>query len=169
MKKLSKAKKVAIILSAIAAIMIATGCSSTGSTDTNSETANSTTTAVSVESVSSEEEKKGPDLKMLYDEYCDADWAEVGSDGSYLTLDTNPRDKVQQTLTHKDNTPTYVITALGKINSALGLPDSLLSQDIAHTTAADGKQSETFEDAGVTVTWKYHPDTGLLVTYKTIY
>ena len=36
------------------------------------------------------------------------------------------------------------------------------------TTALMGRQSETFSDVGLTVSWSYHPDNGLCVTYKVI-
>ena len=36
---------------------------------------------------------KGPDFKTIYDEYCSSIWADVGSDGSYLAIDTNPYDE----------------------------------------------------------------------------
>ena len=51
------------------------------------------------------------------------------------------------------------------MNTELGLPDSL-SKDMGQTTWSMGKQQEEFEDAGVKVTWTYHPDKGLEVTYK---
>lgn len=103
---------------------------------------------------------KGPDFKALYNEYCTSTWADVGSDGSYLSIDTNPYDRDDDGLAYP-----AAYTAIKEINSALGLPDSLISE-MGSTTGADGKQSETFDDVGITVTWKYHPDKGLEVTYK---
>ena len=38
------------------------------------------------------QKNKGPNFKKLYDEHCRSIWASVGSDGSYLTIDTNPFD-----------------------------------------------------------------------------
>ena len=35
----------------------------------------------------------GPDLQAIYDEYCTSSFAEIASDGSYLSVDTNPFDK----------------------------------------------------------------------------
>lgn len=100
----------------------------------------------------------GPDFKALYDEYCNSIWADYGSDGSYLSIDTNPYDWDDDGLAYPG-----AYTAISNINDALGLPSSLLN-DMGETTGADGKQSETFGD--ITVTWKYHPDKGLEVTYK---
>ena len=103
---------------------------------------------------------KGPDFQKLYDEYCSSTWASVGSDGSYLSLDTNPYDREDDGLAYP-----AAYTAMGDVNKALGLPDSLIA-DFGKTTGADGKQSEDFTEQGVSVSWKYHPDKGLEVTYK---
>ena len=103
---------------------------------------------------------KGPNFKKLYDEYCQSTWADVGSDGSYLSIDTNPFDE-------DDNGLAYpaAYRAIKNINDALGLPDSLIN-DMGSTTSIDGKQSETFDEIQVTVSWRYHPDKGLEVSYK---
>lgn len=106
---------------------------------------------------------KGPDFDKLYDEYCTSTWADVGSDGSYLSIDTNPYDNDDDGLAYP-----AAYTAIKEVNKALGLPDSLISE-MGETTGSDGKQSETFEEQGVTVTWKYHPDKGLEVTYKKVH
>lgn len=102
--------------------------------------------------------KEGPDFKALYNKYCESTWADYGSDGSYLSIDTNPYDWDDDGLAYP-----AAYSAIADVNSALGLPSSLLN-DMGETTGADGKQSETFDD--ITVTWKYHPDKGLEVTYK---
>ena len=34
------------------------------------------------------------------------------------------------------------------------------------TSYSDGKQTETFENLGIEVSWIYYPDKGLEVTYK---
>lgn len=103
---------------------------------------------------------KGPDFQELYDEYCQSVWADVGSDGSYLCIDTNPYDNDDDGLAYPS-----AYTAVKNVNRALGLPESVISE-MGETTGADGKQTETFEELGVTVSWKYHPDKGLEVTYK---
>lgn len=103
--------------------------------------------------------KEGPDFQEVFNA-CELDksYASVASDGSYLSVDTNPNNK-------DDYTDYAAYLSLYVINEYLGLPDSLM-EDMGHTSSLDGKQSETFEDAGITVTWKYHPDNGLEVTYK---
>ena len=101
--------------------------------------------------------KTGPDFQAIF-EACELDssYATVASDGSYLSIDTNPSDI-------DDYTDYAAYLSLYLINDELGLPDSLM-EDMGHTSSIDGKQTEEFEN--VTVTWKYHPDNGLEVTYK---
>ena len=100
--------------------------------------------------------KEGPDFKAIYNTYCSSTYATVGSDGSYLSIDTNPYDL-------DDYTVSGSIQAIIDVNSALGLPDYVLD-DMGSTTAIMGRQTATFDD--VTVSWSYHPDRGLEVTYK---
>ena len=100
--------------------------------------------------------KEGPDFKAIYNTYCSSTYATVGSDGSYLSIDTNPYDL-------DDYTVSGSLQAIIDVNSALGLPDYVLN-DMGSTTALMGRQTATFDD--VTVSWSYHPDSGLEVTYK---
>lgn len=102
-----------------------------------------------------------PDFNKLFDEYCSSNWAEVGSDGSYLEVDTNPYDR-------DDYNDSQADSAIEKINNALGLSDSVY-KDMCSTTWSMGKQSESFEDIGLKVEWTYHSDKGLEVTYKYIH
>lgn len=102
----------------------------------------------------------GPDFQKLYDQYCSSLWAELGEDGSYLYIDTNPEDNEDDGLAYIE-----AYTAVEEVNDALGLPDSLYS-DMGETTGADGKQTEEFDEQNLTVSWRYHPDRGLEVTYK---
>lgn len=100
--------------------------------------------------------KSGPDFKSIYDTYCSSAYATVGADGSYLSIDTNPYDI-------DDYTESGSIQAIISVNTALGLPDYVLD-DMSSTTAMMGRQTAAFDD--VTVSWSYHPDRGLEVTYK---
>ncbi len=104
--------------------------------------------------------KKGPDFQKLYEtiDYSARLGWEVGSDGSYLMADTNAYDL-------DDYSDTDVWSSIKKMNKELGLPDSL-NKDMGQTTWSMGKQQEEFEEAGVKVSWTYHPDKGLEVTYK---
>ena len=102
-----------------------------------------------------------PDFNEIYDEYCSSTWAEVGSDSSYLEIDTTPYNR-------DDYTNYEALSAIEKINTALGLSDSVY-RDMLNTTWSMGKQSETFEDIGIKVEWTYHPDKGMEVAYKYIH
>lgn len=107
--------------------------------------------------------KKLPDLKAIYDEFCQSTWASLGNDQSYLSVDTNPYD-------YDDGDYRFMFDvndAIEKINRKLGLPDSLY-EDMNRTSWSMGKQEEVFENIGLKVTWTYHPDKGLEVTYKLI-
>lgn len=104
--------------------------------------------------------EKGPDFKKLYKDIAsDAVYGwEVGSDGSYLSADTNVFDL-------DDFNNKSIWNSIKAMNRKLGLPSSL-DNDMESTTALMGKQSRTFESAGVEVFWTYHPDKGMEVTYQ---
>ena len=107
--------------------------------------------------------KSNVDLEKMYYDYCNSTWATLGNDKSYLSLDTNPYN-------YDDGDYRYsstVLDAVKKIHKALNLPDSLY-EDVMQTSWGMGKQEETFENIGVKVTWTYHPDKGMEVTYKLI-
>lgn len=99
-----------------------------------------------------------PDFQKIYKEFCVSTWAEVGSDGTYLEIDTNPFDRDDYHISAAND-------AVEKINSHLGLPSSLMTE-INHTSYSMGRQTQTFEKVGITVTWTYHPDQGLEIIYK---
>ena len=95
------------------------------------------------------------DLEKLYDKYCNAYWADVASDGSFLSIDDNPNDIDDYYIDEADD-------AIQAINRELGFSSSLWN-DMCSTSANDGKQTQSNDD--VIVSWKYHPDRGLSVTY----
>ena len=84
----------------------------------------------------------------------------MGSDGSYLKADTNVYDL-------DDFSNSDIWYSIKEMNKKLGLPESLNS-DMGGTTWSMGKQRQTFDAVGVEVTWTYHPDKGMEVTYKLI-
>ncbi len=102
--------------------------------------------------------KKAPDLRALYNALSDKYGWTLGSDGSYLSADTNIYDL-------DDYTNTSIAYSIKDMNEDLGLPDSLWN-DMLQTTWSMGKQQETYESIGIKVSWTYHPDKGLEVTYK---
>lgn len=102
---------------------------------------------------------KAPDFQALYDEYCSEPWAKVANDGSYLAIDTNHSDR-------EADSSIYILEAdqaIKDINKALGFDESL-HERMERTNAPAGMQSETGND--VRVSWNYHPDHGLEVTYS---
>lgn len=109
-----------------------------------------------------------PDFNEIYDEYCSSDWAEVGSDGTYLEIDSNPNDYDSDYYYLFSSDSKAANAAIEKIHAALGIPDSVY-RDMNNTTWSMGKQSETFDDIGIKIEWTYHPDKGLEVTYKYIH
>lgn len=100
--------------------------------------------------------ESGPDLAALYDELDDSYYCELGSDNSYLSIDTNPLDL-------DDYSSTSAFELVKQANAALGLPDSVLSK-METTRALDGTQS--YEGHKIKVSWTYHPDDGLEVMYE---
>ena len=106
--------------------------------------------------------KSGPDFQSLYNEIdLDAKYGwSVGSDGSYLSADTN----VYNIDDYEDIDIWYSIKDM---NRKLGLPDSF-DNDLNNTAWSMGRQNQTFESKGITVTWTYHPNKGLEITYKLI-
>ena len=101
----------------------------------------------------------GVNLQKIYDEHCsDVSWAKIADDGSYLAIDSNPLD-----IDDYSNSEAYYM--LETINNELGLPSSLF-KEMGETSALDGRQTRTYEKEGIEVTWKYHPDYGIEVTYS---
>lgn len=101
---------------------------------------------------------KGPDFQALYLDLTSTYGWTLGSDNSYLSADTNVLDL-------DDYTSTSILYEIENMNEKLGLPASLYN-DMLQTTWSMGKQQETYTNLGLTVTWTYHPDKGLEVTYK---
>lgn len=104
--------------------------------------------------------KKEVNFKNIYSVYCSPVWAKLSEDGNYLSVDTNPRDKSSQGMANPE-----AYKAVEGINKALKLPSNLMDK-MDKTSYSDGKQTETFEDLGIEVSWIYYPDKGLEVTYK---
>lgn len=95
-------------------------------------------------------------LTDIYHKYCNSDWASLSSDGSYITIDTNPKN-----IDDYVNKEAY--SSLSLVNSALNLPNSLFEK-MCSTRAIDGRQKESYEN--IAVSWTYHPDQGIEVMYE---
>lgn len=97
----------------------------------------------------------GPDLQAIYNEYCTSTFASIASDGSYLSIDTNPSDE--------DEYMDYdAYLAIMSVNEALGLPESVLNK-MDHTSSWDGIQS--YSTSELDIDWTYSPNRGLEVNY----
>lgn len=109
----------------------------------------------------SEVVEKGVDFNKIFKE-CElsSDYAEVASDGSYLSIDTDPKDLGGDAIVEDI---LEACAAYERVNAALGLPESL-EKKMSETNALDGRQSQTYDN--ITVSWKYHPDHGLEITYE---
>lgn len=97
----------------------------------------------------------GPDLQAIYNEYCTSSFASIASDGSYLFVDTNPKDK-------DDYTDYEAYLAIVAINKALELPESVWKK-MGQTRSIDGMQS--YSTSELDIDWTYHPNNGLEVNY----
>ena len=96
---------------------------------------------------------------IYYECDCSYPWADVGSD--YITIDTNPYDY------DSDSSLSYLYlneadNAIKRVNSSFNIPYSVYTR-MVKTSALQGVQS--YSNSQVTVTWTYHPDRGLEVTY----
>lgn len=101
--------------------------------------------------------KKGVNLKKIYENIEGDDYyATLATDNSYIKIDTNPLDT-------EEYFSSVAWEMIEEINDELDLPDSL-EEKMGETRALDGRITEKFDD--VTVSWTYHPDTGLEVMYE---
>lgn len=97
----------------------------------------------------------GPDLQEIYNEYCTSTFASIASDGLYLSIDTNPKNR-------DDYTDYDAYLAIVAINEALELPESILNK-MNQTRSMDGIQS--YSTSELDIDWTYHPNKGLEVNY----
>ena len=89
---------------------------------------------------------------------------QVSTGKNYFMLDTNPYENASEStrLILLPTTQENTLKAIKYANEALGFPGSVYS-DMLETTALMGRQS--VENSKYTVSWTYHPDRGLEVTY----
>lgn len=97
-----------------------------------------------------------PNLVELYNRFCSSKYADFASDGSFLSIDTNPKD-------WDDYFDSEAYEAIVNVNKELGIPESVLNR-MDSTRALDGVQSWSNDD--LEITWSYHPDKGLVVNYS---
>ena len=92
---------------------------------------------------------------VTYADYANKSWCDIGYDGTWIKIDTNPYDR-------DDSFDSDAYAAIQKIGRDLGFPSSLF-QKMGETRALDGRQTETH--GSYEVSWSYHPDHGLEVLY----
>ena len=108
-------------------------------------------------------EKHIPDFKELYSSYESKDWCNIASDGSFMTVDTNPNDDPG------DDVWAYIDAFLDandfieKVNIELGF-SAALAEKMGNTSWSMGRQTQ--ENDNYVVSWTYHPDKGLEVMYE---
>ena len=120
-------------------------------------TADITVTAKDKSAVITVTVKTGPDFEAICKKVGGSSmYIVLASDGSYLSVDTNPSDT-------KYGASNDVLDKVKTINKELGLPDSVY-QKMLETNSLDGRVSDTYN--GVKVSWKYHPEKGLEVMYE---
>lgn len=148
---------VAVILIGVIAFVAGSKMNSDSSEDENDEDSYETTVLEEETTTQlSEAEKRAIKLAKAYDDYCSMGWSTLASDGSCLTVDTNPDDKDE----YIEMDAYY---AVEKINKDLGFPESVYER-MNTTSALDGRQEYDIEE--YTVSWKYHPDNGMEIIYE---
>lgn len=89
--------------------------------------------------------------------WTDEVYADIGDDGSYMFIDTNPFDLEEYPYSSMAG------LEIKDINELLGIPESVFAR-MEQTRALDGVQ--TYEGSWFTVSWTYHPDNGLEIMYE---
>lgn len=100
--------------------------------------------------------KGSRDFNKMFSDIARRPWCHIAKDGSYMKIDTNPSDI-------EDYIGIEAYSEIEVINSRLGFSSALFNK-MGETSALDGRQTDSNEK--VTVSWKYHPDSGLEVTYE---
>jgi len=96
-------------------------------------------------------------LKMAYTKFCLPQWASISGDGQSLTI---------KTVNVYGFYSEAAFEGLVSVISVLGLPSSLLDE-MTTTRAIDGRQREQYE--GITVSWSYYPDQGIMAVFAADY
>lgn len=96
------------------------------------------------------------DFNGMYSSLKDNDWCQIGTDGTWMLLDTNPNDV-------KNHMNPEALAKIEEVLKDLGFK-GYTYKEMLLTTSLDGKSNET---AGkYEVMWKYHPENGLEVLFK---
>lgn len=96
------------------------------------------------------------DFNEMYGDMAEESWCIISEDGTYMRIDTNPYDIDEYFISD-------AYYKLEEINEDLGFSAALF-EEMGETRALDGRQSE--ENDKYSVSWRYHPNSGLEVTYE---
>lgn len=100
----------------------------------------------------------------MYEKYGTESWCPIGSDGSFMRVDTNPSDKDDESYYYiLDPSFAAAMEFIQQTNTDLGF-SAALWQKMKETTALQGRQQD--ENDLYKVSWTYHPDKGLEVMYE---
>ncbi len=103
------------------------------------------------------------DFNDMYSKYSGESWCTIADDGSWMRIDTNPDDYDDDYLYLYYDVLLEACDAVQEINSDLGF-GSYVYQEMQETNSLQGRQTE--ETDKYTVSWTYHPDSGLEVLYS---
>lgn len=110
--------------------------------------------------------EKRKNFKELYEKLETEEWCKIGSDGSYMRLDTNPNDTDNDDFLSGGEYYMYskpCSEQIKTVNKELGFSDAVYEK-MNTTTWSQGKQEE--KNDMYKITWTYHPDKGLEVMYE---
>lgn len=105
---------------------------------------------------------KNPNFKAYADLKGDGLILSAAKDGQSITIDSNPWGASKGSQAYQLSND-LALLYIKELNSELGLPDWLYTE-MVNTRAVDGRQKEVFDY--VTVTWSYHPDSGINILYR---
>ena len=98
------------------------------------------------------------DFNDMFSDVADESWCEIGYDGTWMQIDTNPYDI-------EDSFNSSAWYKIKSVLTQLGFPSSV-AEEMNQTRALDGRQ--TASHGRYEVTWTYHPDDGLEVMFKIV-
>lgn len=104
----------------------------------------------------------------MFPDYASNSWCTISSDGSWMSMDTNPLDiDPDKASGEKSFVYSAVMSSclrdIEKVNEKLGFSSALM-QKMNTTTWSMGRQSDS--NNKYSVSWTYHPDKGLEVMYE---
>ena len=104
------------------------------------------------------------DFNKMYSDIANESWCTIGADGSYMKIDTDPKNKGEDmSWSEFENISFPATSAIERVNEELGF-SSAVYEEMMVTRALDGRQSASSDK--YEASWSYHPDQGLEVIYK---